>query len=433
MSTVDYYIEQLNTIQAAKQDSPLAPVRKSALDTFTNMGFPTSRNEEWKYTRIGSIFKKEFRLQNEDITSFNQSSIDAVRLPGHENANELVFVNGRYSEEFSKIISEEIIVTSLEAAASGEYADIVNTHFNSSSKYLKDGINALNAAYAQGVFIYVPKAKAVTHPVYIYNIVDAVADAVCALPRCLVYVSEAAEVSFVETYATLGASESITNQVTEIVVAENANVSYCKIQNDNSKASQVSTTHIHQVGKSYAETVTISLDGGIVRNNLNIVMGAAHSEAHMYGLYFQNGESHIDNHTIVDNVMPHCQSNELYKGILNDRSTGVFNGRIYVRQDAQKTNAFQSNKNILLGENATVNTQPQLEIFADDVKCSHGCTVGSLDEEGIFYLQSRGIPKEVAMSLLLQGFALDILEKIKIEHIRAYVQELIAARLTTQI
>jgi Fe-S cluster assembly protein SufD len=232
-----------------------------------------------------------------------------------------------------------------------------------------------------------------------------------------------------ETYLTLGTGESFTNQVMEFVVNENARLEYYKIQNDSAHASQVSTTHIRQIGKSYTHAVTISLDGAIVRNNLNVVMEAAHCESHLYGLYFQRAQSHIDNHTVVDNAEPNCYSNELYKGILDGSSTGVFNGKIFVRQKAQKTNAFQSNKNILLSNSASVNTKPQLEIFADDVKCSHGCTIGRLNEEGMFYLRSRGIDEDVARSLLLNAFAIDILENIKLPSLRYYVDQLIEDRL----
>jgi Fe-S cluster assembly protein SufD len=215
----------------------------------------------------------------------------------------------------------------------------------------------------------------------------------------------------------------------EVIVEKDARFEYCKIQNDSANASQVSTTHIRQTGTSYVNAIIVSLNGEIVRNNTNVVMEAPHCEAHLYGLYFQKGNSHIDNHTIVDNVMPHCFSNELYKGMMDENSTGVFNGKIFVRQPAQKTNAFQSNKNILLSNNASVNTKPQLEIFADDVKCSHGCTIGQLDEEGLFYLQSRGIPEKTAKSMLLVGFASDILDKINLPHIRTYVDHLVAERL----
>jgi len=244
-----------------------------------------------------------------------------------------------------------------------------------------------------------------------------------------VYVSENAQVELAETYATLGLSESFTNQVMEIIVEKDAIVDYYKVQNDAAHTNQVSTTHFRQVGKSVVRAVTISLNGGIVRNNLNVALEAEHSESHLYGLYFLKAQTHVDNHTVVDNVKPNCLSNELYKGIIDDDSTAVFNGKIFVQPQAQKTNAFQSNKNILLSDNASVNTKPQLEIFADDVKCSHGCTVGQLNEEGLFYLRSRGISEKTARALLIRSFAVDILEHIKLLPIRDYVDQLISERL----
>jgi len=298
------------------------------------------------------------------------------------------------------------------------------------SPHVKDGINALNTAFLHGgVFIQAKRGRVVEHPIYIYNVVDGRSANIFAQPRSLVHVDEQAQVQLVETYATLGAGESFTNQVVEVVVEQGAILEYYKIQNDKEHTNQVSTTHIRQLGKSHIHTVTISLSGRIVRNNLNVILEAERCEAHLYGLYFHQGQSHIDNHTVVDNVKPHCLSNELYKGILNDNATGVFNGKIFVRQQAQKTNAYQSNKNVLLSDNSSVNTKPQLEIFADDVKCSHGCTVGRLNEEGLFYLRSRGISEKVARSLLLQAFAADILEHVKPEPIRIHIERLIAERL----
>ena len=236
---------------------------------------------------------------------------------------------------------------------------------------------------------------------------------------------------WVEHFVTMGNQESLTNQVTEVVVCEDAKFYSYKIQQDSADASLVSTHHVRQIGKSEAYSVVISLDGRIVRNNTHMVMEADHCESHLYGLYLLQGKTHVDNHTIVDNVKPNCLSNELYKGVIAGEATGVFNGKIFVRQDAQKTNAYQSNKNILLTEGASMNTKPQLEIFADDVKCSHGCTIGRLDEEGLFYLQSRGIPEKVAQSLLLNGFTSDILEKILLEPIRQWAEEAIHRRLET--
>jgi Fe-S cluster assembly protein SufD len=432
MDNTTYFKEHFDQLELA--DTGLSTIRKKAFQSFNRMGIPTVRHEEWKYTRISSLFNKEYQIATNGGTSLTAAAIDAVRLPGHENANELIFINGLFSADFSIIRSSGLAVMPLEEAASNEYGNIVETHFNHSSEYLRDGINALNTAFMNGaVFMHVQKKRLIKHPVYIYNITDARVSSVLSQPRSLIFVGEQAQVQIVETYITLGSSHSMTNEVMEIIVEKEAFLEYYKIQNDQPHASQVSTTHIRQIGKSTVHTVTVSLNGDIVRNNLHAVLGAPHAEAHLYGLYFQRGQSHIDNHTVVDNVMPDCQSNELYKGVMDNQSTGVFNGKVFVRKDAQKTNAFQSNKNVLLSDTASINTKPQLEIFADDVKCSHGCTIGSLDEEGLFYIQSRGIPKKEAMALLLQGFALDVLEKIKLAPIRTYVEQLIAERLTSDI
>ena len=415
--------------QLQQEDGSFVGLRDEAYKQFNKRGVPTVKNEEWKYTRIGTIFNKEYDLQKGAADNLAEQW-PGIQLPGHEEANVLVFLNGMFELSLSVFRSSELNVVPLDEAARNQHKDIVAAHFNHSAGYLKDGINALNTALLQGgVFVYVNKGDVVKHPVYIYNVLDAENSNVFAQPRSLFYIGENAKVQMVETYNTIGKSESFTNQVMEVVIEKDAVVEYYKIQNDGADASQVSTTHFRQIGKSYIHTVTISLNGGIVRNNLNIIMDAERSEAHLYGLYFQSGSSHIDNHTVVDNVKPNCFSNELYKGIMSDEAIGVFNGKIFVRQDAQKTNAYQSNKNILLSDNASVNSKPQLEIFADDVKCSHGCTVGQLDEEALFYLQSRGISEDTAKSLLVRAFAEDILEHIKLESIHHYVEKLISKRL----
>ncbi|MCW3118208.1 MAG: Iron-regulated transporter permease protein SufD [Chitinophagaceae bacterium] len=435
MNTIEYFKERFERLQLTDKDSGLGTIRQHGFNAFSKFGIPTSKHEEWKYTRIGGLFNKEYQFPvNSILTSITAEEIDAIRLPGYEEANELVFVNGIFSLPLSSIRSRDLIVLPLEEAAKNEYAAIVSKHLGHSSNYLKDGINALNTAFVQGgVFIHVKKGKVPEHPVYIYNITDARSVNVFAQPRSLVHIAENAQVQLIETYSTIGQSESFTNQVMEIVVEKDALLEYYKIQNDVVASNQVSTTHIRQTGKSYIHTVTISLNGGIIRNNLNVVLEAEYCEAHLYGLYFQRGQTHIDNHTVVDNVTPHSFSNELYKGILNDRATAVFNGKIFVRPQAQKTNAYQSNKNILLSADASVNTKPQLEIFADDVKCSHGCTIGRLDEEGLFYLRSRGVNEKIARSLLVHAYAIDILEHIKPLPIRDYINQLISERLEFDI
>jgi Fe-S cluster assembly protein SufD len=435
MNTLETIKERYRQMQSNNGSSVLTPVEQNAFDAFNKMGIPTVKNEEWKYTRIGSAFNKEYALAaNEQTISFTASDLDAVRLPGHEAANELVFVNGIYVASLSTIRSKALLIQSLEEATKGEHKERVLAQLGHSSKYIKDGIHALNTAFvAEGLFIYVKRGQIIEHPVYIYNITDARSANILSQPRILVYVGENAQLQMAETYVTVGMSESFTNQVMEVVVEKDAIVDYYKIQNDVTSSSQVSTTHFRQLGKSVVTAVTISLNGGIVRNNLNMAMEAEYSEANLYGLYFLRGNTHVDNHTIVDNAKPHLLSNELYKGIVDDHATAIFNGKIFVQQNAQKINAFQSNKNILLSDNATVNTKPQLEIYADDVKCSHGCTVGQLDEEALFYLRSRGVSEKAAKSLLVHAFAIDILERIKPEAIRNYVDQLISERLDVEI
>jgi Fe-S cluster assembly protein SufD len=429
MNTIEYFKERFDKINGMNGSDSLHAIRQDAFEVFIKQGIPGARHEEWKYTRIGVLFNKEyeFPVTPKEIT---KAEMEPYRLPGHEHANELVFLNGEFSEAHSTIRSKGLEVLTLEEASKNQYKEFVAKHLGHSSHYLKDGINALNMAFMKGgIFIHLKKGQVAEHPVYVYNFTDARSVNVFSQPRSLVHIDENAQVQWVETFITLGSQESFSNQVMEMVVEKDARVEYYKIQNDAAQANMVSTTHIRQIGKSYTHAVTISLNAGIIRNNLNMVMEAPRNEAHLYGLYFQKDKCHIDNHTVVDNQQPGCYSNELYKGIMDDHSTGVFNGKIFVQPLAQKTNAYQSNKNILLSPDASVNTKPQLEIFADDVKCSHGCTVGRLDEEGLFYLQSRGIPEKKAMSLLLHGFAMDILEKIKLEPIRAYVDRLIEERL----
>jgi Fe-S cluster assembly protein SufD len=431
MNTIAYFKERFDQFQPSDDHGGLDKLREQAFRAFSNLGIPGTKHEEWKYTRVAGLFNKEFQLPADPLTgAISTADLDKFRLPGYALANELVFVNGFYSFSLSRIHSPGLDVIALEEAANNGYRDLVSQWLGDSSQYLKDGINALNTAFVHGaVFIHVTKGQRIEHPLYIYHITDARSVNILSQPRSLMFVNEQAQVQVVENYSTLGTNESFTNQVMEIIVENGARLEYYKIQNDGSNTNQVSTTHIRQIGRSFTHAVTISLNGGLVRNNLNVILDAKNCEAHLYGLYFQSGHSHIDNHTIVDNIKPNCLSNELYKGILNDHATGVFNGKIFVRQLAQKTNAYQSNKNILLSDSSSVNTKPQLEIFADDVKCTHGCTVGRLNEEGLFYLQSRGISEKTARNLLLSAYASDILEQVKPEALKLYVEKLINHRL----
>ncbi len=431
LSDFKEYFEHLH---AGSPESLIVQVRQEGFHAFDKAGLPTKRNEDWKYTDVGKLFSHEYFFDEElPDSAITSVEVDTVRLPGHEKANEIVFVNGRFAPQHSNIRSPQgqLTVLPLEDAAQGIYKDIVREHLGCSSIYLKDGIHALNTSFIQGgVFIQVHPQQELDRPLYIYQISDARQYHILSQPRSLVYIGQGAKVQLAETFNTLGVSECFTNQVMEVIMQKDAIVEYYKIQNETANASQVSTTHIRQAGSSYVHAVTVTLNGGMIRNNLNVIMEEAGNEAHLFGLYILNGHTHADNHTLVDHIQPNCLSNELYKGILDDEATGVFNGKIMVRPDAQKTNAYQTNKNILLSEEATINTKPQLEIFADDVKCSHGCTVGQLDENALFYLRARGIPKPDAQELLLRAFASDIFEQIKPELLRSYVETLITQRLS---
>ena len=430
---IDYLQDSYNELQQKDRAGDLHELREEGFRNFNKSGLPTFKNEEWKYTSISNLFRKEYRIYpgNND-SNITDEDLDNARIPGFENANELVFINGKYNKSLSVIRSpkEQLSIVSLEEATTGQYSEIVKEHLNKSSHFINDSIHALNTSFVdEGIFIMVNKNQVLENPIYVYHLSDTKENHTLAQPRSLVYVEKSAKVQLVESYKTFGPMDSFTNEVIEIVVNDNAIVEYYKIQNDSPNASQVGTTHIRQIGKCYVHTVTISLDGGVIRNNIDIIMEAEGNEAHMYGLYLLKGRTHVDNHTLVDNTKPNCFSNELYKGVIDDYATGVFSGKIFVRPDAQKVNAYQSNQNILLSETGTVNTKPQLEIFADDVKCSHGCTVGQLDEEALFYLQTRGIGREQAKVMLLNAFAGDIVAKINYEPLRNYVAQLIISRL----
>ena len=310
------------------------------------------------------------------------------------------------------------------------HPELVSSYFGVLTNTRDEAFTALNTACAgEGIFIHVPKGKVVEESVVLYFINDARSENIGAQPRNLFIIEENAQVTLTETFLTLGEAQSLTNVVTEVHVAKDALVKYYKVQNDSDNSFHIGTTQVRMADNSHFYAATVSLNGGFIRNNLNIAIDGEHCDAHMYGLYFPDGRQHIDNHTVADHRKPNSESNELYKGVLRGKSTGVFNGKIFVQQDAQKTNAFQSCKNVVLSPEATMNTKPQLEIFADDVKCSHGTTTGQLDNEALFYLRSRGISKDEALNLLMFAFCEDVITQIMIEPIQEYLKGIITQKL----
>lgn len=406
-------------------------IRKQAFTKFQETGFPKLKDEEYKYTHIGKALEKHIDL---DVHEF---SIDSDLYKYQEylitdfEGVQLVFVNGILSTELSSgLTNDGITILSFESAIE-QYPEEVNNHFSKYADFNKDSFIALNTAFSKnGVFIKFEDNNVFEKPIVINYINDGENQKPISYPRNLILLGKNSQANIIETHFSLGKNPSFTNSLSEILVTDNAKLNFCILQDESESSYHISTTQINQVAPSTIDIYTISLNGAMIRNNLNIVIDSDQCESNMYGMYLLNGKAHVDNHTMVDHKKPHSYSNELYKGIMDDSSTGVFNGKIYVRQIAQKTNAFQSNKNIILDNNATINTKPQLEIWADDVRCTHGCTTGQLDQEQIFYLQSRGVSRDKAVSMLLYAFLNDIVEKIKIPVIKDYVHERLTKRLS---
>ncbi len=408
--------------------APLHQIRRAALAQFDRLGFPTIRHEEWKYSNVAELLKENFALDSR--SALTADDLAPLHIPNLEG-NIIMFVNGMYRPDLSRIVSpaSQVQITNF-AQATKDNPDFVGLHFSRYADYQDNAFTALNTALSSdGVVIQVPDNTTVEEPISLRFITDARQQNIASQPRNLIVVGKNAEVTLAESYRTVGEGTSFVNVVTEIVLDRDARMQYYKVQNETDNAYHVGTTQVSQSDSSHFYSATVTLNGNFVRNNLNIVLNGQHAEAFMYGLYMPNGKQHVDNHTLVDHAMPNSYSNELYKGILNDKGTGVFNGKIYVRPDAQKTNAYQSCKNVVLSSGASMNTKPQLEIYADDVKCSHGTTTGQLNDEALFYMQSRGIPKEAARTLLLYAFVQDVLSQVKIQPIREYLEGVVAQKL----
>ena len=408
---------------ANNDNSDISKRRFAAFEAFKLKGLPGFKNEAYKYTPITKSLEKNFTFQEGAGSTLSPDKIRNYFIEGLEG-NVLVFVNGEYSEESSIIKSpaDQLIVNDFSSLFNGASSLATEEH--------ADPFELLNTAMATaGVSVEVPKGKILAHPVILYYISDTHQGKITQQLKNKLTVGENAQASVIECYCGEGENANFSNTSTEIIVKESAVVDYYKVQNESPFSIHVDNTSISQQKNSVFTALTVTLNGSLIRNNLNIAINDEHCEANMFGLYLLNGKQHVDNQTVVDHKKPNCLSNELYKGIIDGNSTGVFNGKIFVRPDAQKTNAFQSNKNILLSDDATINTKPQLEIWADDVKCSHGATTGQLDEEQLFYLRARGLGKETARAMLLYAFAIDVLDKIKIPALKEYLDKIISGRL----
>ncbi len=414
-------------------------LRRGAIARFAELGFPTFEDEEWRHTNVAPIAKTAYRLAPADAcAALTPATLEALGIDDLA-PNRIVFANGRHAPNLSALgaLPAGVRVGSLAAALETDRARI-EPHLARHARIEANAFVALNTAFlADGAFVEVPKGVVVLEPIHVVFVAapsttrGGAGAPTVSHPRTLVLAGAGSQVTLIETYVTLGESAHFTNAVTEIVADANAVVDHYRLQRESIEASHVSTTQVRLDRACALSSLSISLGGALVRNDANAVLGAEGGEATLNGLYLGTGSQLVDNHTTIDHAMPHCASHELYKGILTGAARGVFNGKILVRKDAQKTDAKQTNKNLLLSPDATINTKPQLEIYADDVKCTHGATIGRLDEDALFYLRSRGIGAERARSLLTYAFASDILRRIKVAALRSRLEEQIFEQLHT--
>ena len=408
-------------------------IRSEAIKNFEEKGFPSKKQEAWKYTSLNNLQKVDFSvfpkegqpLEYKDVKQYFIHEMDTFKI---------VFVDGVYSSYLSETTHDGVDVCLMSSALNKpEYRQVIELYFNKVASK-DESLTSLNTAFSkEGAYIYIPKNKAPRKPIQIVHLATGNEAALMLQPRNLIVVEENAEVQIIERHQSLTKNPVLTNSVTEIFAAKSARVDYYKVQNDNETASLIDNTYIDQKGTSNVSVHTFSFGGKLTRNNLNYYQDGEHIDSTLKGVTILGEKQHVDHHTLVHHAQPNCESHQDYKGIYGEKSTGVFNGKIIVDKIAQKTNAFQQNNNILISDKATVNTKPQLEIFADDVRCSHGCTIGQLDEDALFYLQSRGIPKKEATALLMYAFANNVLESVRIPELKARINKLIAQKLGVRV
>ena len=389
----------------------------SAIRHLEEKGVPNNKHEDYKYCNIEAVFRKEFKQVEQTFNELTNADITPLKL---DEAINLVVVNGIYNESLSeKMIVKGLTVKSLNALSSSE-KNLVSSQAKSDT----DVMIALNTAFSSnGLFLVVEKGNSIPMPIHIIYVNSSNGNSVINT-RNFIHVQATTDVTIVESFYNIGTAKVFSNFVSEKLVDENSKLNCYTFQNEGHLSYSVNTNQVKINKNSNYNNTTMTLSGELVRNNHNVVLAASNCEAHLNGLFIGTGTQQIDNHTLIDHQMPHCESNELYKGIAKDKSVGTFNGKIFVRKDAQKTNAYQSSKNILMSDDATINTKPQLEIYADDVKCSHGTSTGKIDTEALFYLKARGIGEESARKLLLQAFAQELIDKIEIPSLQEKVLHL---------
>lgn len=428
--TKEHYIAEFIAVEESmngEASSAFHQLRKNAIAKFDEMGFPTVKHEDWKYTNVKALLEYDFT--HGSSIKLSKKEVEQYLIKGLAE-NMIVFINGIYSPEHSYIQKQDegIIIESLNDVLKNNPVYVLE-HIG---KYagIENGFTALNTAFAkEGTVIIIPDNAVVKSHIHILNITGEAGKHIITQPRNLILTGKNSIVKIIESYHSLSSEENLVNAVSEIVIGENSFVEIYRLQLENLASFHINRTQAVQGRNSTFTHYSVTLGGGLVRNDTNVLLNDENCTGNLYGLYLTEGSQHVDNHTLIDHAKPHCQSNEMYKGVLNDSSRGVFNGKVFVREDAQKTNAYQSNKAILLANTATIDTKPQLEIYADDVKCSHGAAIGQLDDEAVFYLRSRGIGAEHAKHVLIRAFANDIFETIENETFHEHLNNLVFEKL----
>jgi Fe-S cluster assembly protein SufD len=405
--------------------SSISSLRKKAFGKFSELDFPTTKDEEWKYTSIAPLLEHTFvpSLQKKSLTKDKIKNFLFKEL----DSNVVVVINGFYSDELTtlKNIPKGVEVSSIAKAISSD-SPLVKQHLGKYADFTTHIFTSLSTAFTKdGVLIHIPERKIVEQPIHILFITDTENEKLLIQPRNLFVAEKNSQATIIEHFVNINSGIYFTNTVTEIVVDEDTIIDHIKLQEESKSAFHIGRMEVTQERASNFTSHFVSLGSSLTRNEFNSKFNDEGGECMLNGLFLTEGNQLFDVHTLIDHAKPHCNSHEHYKGILNDVSKGVFNGKVIVRPDAQKTNAFQENNNIILSKEALVNTKPQLEIFADDVKCSHGATIGQLDKEAMFYLKSRGIGEETARTILIHAFASDVITSVKVEAVKNYIEEIL--------
>jgi Fe-S cluster assembly protein SufD len=430
MAIIDSYLSQYAAHQRTTDPSWLQAQQTLALETIRQTGFPTAKNEDWKYTDIRPLLKRDFSFVGKPPLAIDNSLLDAARISGLD-CHELVFINGHYSADHSQPekVMDGIIIKPL-AQVIAEEADLIRQHLNQYSDTDKNAFSAMNTAFIQdGTVIVVADGMQPDRPVHIIYLSDQQQPANASNPRNLIVLGRNSSATVIETYSGAAESEYFTNTITEISLGQGALLEHYKLQQEGPGGFHIGNVQVQQQRDSHFTSHSISLGGKLVRNDIDVKLLAPGAEAVLNGLYITDKSQHVDNHTRIDHLSAHTTSTEVYRGVLSGRSRGVFNGKVVVHKDAQKTSADQSNANLLLSNDAEIDTKPELEIYADDVKCSHGATIGQLDENMLFYLRSRAIPEDLARSLLTFAFTEAVISRIKLAPVRRRLEQRIVGQL----